>query len=314
MANKLIAMVLGLLILTTMPLVLAEENEGIIIDSNITPIDEKEAKLILSPLGAEVRMIQLEKSITRNVLSGEVVLNTLKTNHPDYDLIESEKTLNTLEMLLEEVKNTNTQEDKNVLVQTFVELKKEARTLSTQFKTQTKGFIDSNDRTQIMLKIKEIDSNYLTEIKNKAQERIREYNALRVKQHLEALGENEDSLIEDINRGVANLTQTREKLMEKFGELNDANKKQIATKTRNEGIQKTIENKKIMEQTKPELAQKIMNKIQTRTNDMNNWMQQKGIQLPNTPSNRLNRIEEAISNTHGVNSTKDTQPNGGGKQ
>jgi hypothetical protein len=312
MANKIIAIIIGLLILTTMPLVLAEENSEIVVDSNITPLDERETKLILLPLGAEIRMTQLEKSITRNVLIGETILETLKTNHTDYDLTESEKTLNTLEMVLEEVKNTNLEGDKNELVQIFVELKKEARTLCAQFKTQTNPLINQNDRDEIMTKIKTIDSEYLMNITNKVREKVREHNALRTRQHLERMGDLDETLIKEIQEGKANLTQTREKLMKKFGGLTDTNKKQIATQTRNETIQNITKNKKIMDQIKPKLEQKIMNKIQTRMCDMNTGVQQKETQI----QNRMNRIRDAINNPKIINKNKNmqTQNIGGNNQ
>ena len=67
-----------------------------------------------------------------------------------------------------------------------------------------------------------------------------------------------------------------------------------------------------MDQIKPKLEQKIMNKIQTRMCDMNTWVQQKETQI----QNRMNRIRDAINNPKIINKNKNmqTQNIGGNNQ
>lgn len=287
MANKIIALMLGLMLLCLVPIVLADD---INIDSSITPIDEREAKSILEPYGAEVRLLQLEKSVTRNILIGDAVLNIIDENQ---DVEEAEKTLNTLEMLLEEIKTTPRTGDKNVLVQTYVELKKEARTLVSDFKMQTKDLITPQNRIQIINQIKEIDRNSFTKLNESIKEKARNFNAEKMKEHFKTLGFETDPMVERIRNGDANLKEVKEYALNKFKDLNLAEKKQLATQMKNDSVKRTVESKKIMEKVKTNLREKLTNNIQNRLENLNDWVERKGLDAnTNGKYNRSERLTE----------------------
>lgn len=312
MANKIIAILLGLMFLMTLtPMVLAEDlntNENadlnIILDSNINPIDEREARSILSPYGAEVRMLQLEKSVTRNVLIGNIILQVIVKNHADANILQAENTLNTMEMLLEEIKSSPTEGDKNVLIQTFVELKKEARTLSSAFKKQTMDFLTQTDRSEIMQQIKEIDRNQLNQFNERIKEKVRNFNSEKIKEKFNTMGVKNEDIIEKIKNGDANLKEIKEYALNKFKDLNSTEQKRIASKIKNDSIKKIIEQKQITQRIMNNFKEKLINNIQIRNGNLKEWMGKKGYDLNQNNDinqvqkliNQNNRIEELIQN------------------
>ena len=307
MANKIIAIMLALMLLTIMPLALAEDtNVGTTIDVNtidstITPIDEREARSMLAPFGAEVRMLQLEKSVTRNVLIGDIILQTINNNHEDANTIEAENTLNSMEMLLEEIKSTSTDQDKNELVQVFVELKKEARTLSATFKQQTKNLITSEDRKEIMTQIKEIDRNQLTNITNAIKEQAKNFNAKRIQEKFKSMGIDNEPLVERIRNGDANFLEVKNYALNNFKDFNEMEKKRIATNMKNDSIKRVVQGKEIIQKFKSNLEQKLLNTLQNRAENMNQWMEQKMIDAnENGNVNRVQRLEQQSERVEGI--------------
>lgn len=312
MANKIITMLLGLMLLMTLtPIVIAEEantNEdmdlNINLDSNINPIDEKEARSMLSPYGAEVRMLQLEKSVTRNVLMGNTALNVIIKNHPDANTAQAENTLNMMEMVLEEIKASPTEGDKNVLIQTFVELKKEARILSSTFKKQTKDFITQTDRSEIMQQTREIDKTQLNQVNEKIKEKIRNFNSEKIKEKFNTMGIKNEEFIGRIRNGDANLTEIKEYALNKFKDLNSTEQKRIASKIKNDSIKRIVEQKQITQRMTNNFKEKLTNNIQTRNKNLGEWMERKGYDLnQDNDTNRVrnlieqnNRIKELIQN------------------
>ncbi len=302
MANKIIAVLLGLMLLMTLtPIVLAEdlntnENEDLNLstnlDSNITPIDEREARSMLSPYGAEVRMLQLEKSVTRNVLIGNIILNVIVKNNPDANTIQAENTLNTMEMVLEEIKSSPIEGDKNVLIQNFVELKKEAKTLSSTFKKQTKDFITQRDRFEIMQQVREIDKNQLNQFSEKIKEKIRNFNSEKIKEKFNTIGIKNEDMIGKIKKGDANLKEIKEYALNQFKDLNSTEKKRISSKIKNDSIKKIVEQKQITQRIMEKFKEKIMNNIQTRSENLKEWMERKGYDL--NQDNKINRVQNLI--------------------
>jgi hypothetical protein len=290
MTNKIIAVLLGLMLLTVMPTVLAEDTN---IDANINTIDEKEAQSILAPFGAEVRMLQLEKAVTRNILHGDIVLNVLNKNHAAANLTEAENTLNTLEMLLEEIKSSPTEGDKNILVQTFVELKKEARTLSKNFRDQTKDIIDTEDRNEIMTQMRELDKNEFKNITNIIKEKVKNFNREKMKEKFKEMGIENPQLLERFGRGDSDLNEVKNYAMNRFKDMNMDKKKSIANKMKNDSIKNLIESKQITEKIKQTLEQKLRNNMQNRMENLNEWIERKALDAnTNGRFNRADRLND----------------------
>jgi hypothetical protein len=298
MANKIIAILLGLMFLITLtPMVLAEDtnikeeiNLNEILDSNITPIDEREIRSILSPYGAEVRMLQLEKAVTRNILIGNLILQVIETNHLDANTTEAENILNKMEMLLEEIQLSPIEGDKNVLVQNFVEFKKEAKTLISMFRKETQELITQNDKRQIMQQVREIDKEQLTQFNERIKEKVRIFNSNRLNEKFNSIGLKMEELIGKIRNGDANLSEIKKSTNQKINDLNVMEKKRLISKIKNNSIKKIVEQKEITQRISKNLKEKLMNNIQKREADLNKWLELKMINTNEIDINRSQRL------------------------
>ena len=132
MMKKVYMLVLLLILAFAFPIAFAEENETIeseqsvcetnddcesgeictegkcieteIEDETNEQVQERE-KYMKSNLGAKMRVLQLEKSIRRNILHGEAVIEIIKENHADYNLSTLNELLDQLNLLVIELED-----------------------------------------------------------------------------------------------------------------------------------------------------------------------------------------------------------------
>jgi hypothetical protein len=200
MIKKIFGILALLLVIGIIPGVFAEDSNTI--DANTL----EEVKIFTTPNGAEVRLIQLEKSITRNLLIGAKVIEVISENQLEVDINEAESILNELEALLVEVKDYSIEgKDSNTIVADFVAMKKEAITLTQEFRESTKEVLTSENIQQIHEEIKELDLNELNQINQAVKNAIRKHNSERTQNMLKILGITNPELVQGILDG--NLTR-----------------------------------------------------------------------------------------------------------
>ena len=284
-----------MVLLMAVPFAIAEETTDTV-DSNTV----EETKLMTTPAGAEVRLLQLEKSITRNVLVGAAVIEVIQTNHPEEDLTGAQSTLDGLESVLEEVKATDLEQDKNALVTAFVAAKKEAIDLAKEFREQTSAMLTAEDRQMVSEVIKDMNMNELNEIGEKVRNKIRESNAERVGDLLDEAGMSNPELVNKIKNGEATQAQIKEAVMEAYGDLNAEQKKNAAAKIKERTIKRTVEEKELAKQARETGLQRALQNQANRLERVSEWMEQKGIDANangyDARARRLVRASEQLQN------------------
>ncbi len=291
MMKKILGVLTILLLIGIIPGVIAQEvNE---IDSNTL----QEVKIFTTPHGAEVRMIQLEKSITRNILIGSKTIQVIKQNYQDTNTIDMETILNELEALLEEVKNYNTEnKDANTLATDFVAIKKSAINLTQEFRLITNTILNTNDLTQIREEIKNIENNELKNMNNAIRNVIRKHNAQRTQTMLQIMGVENQNLIQAIFDGNITREEVKLEIRQNFQDLNAQEKIQTNAKIKETINKRIISEKEIVGQAKNKGVQKFLEMTTQRNQRLNNWLKNKTNDLNNFNYNQLiNRLEN-ISN------------------
>jgi len=139
-------------------------------------------------IGAKIRLLQLEKSILKNILHGEVVIEFINENFEGEDTNELVGLLEELRVLKDEVANTDSEGEKEEIVKQFVDLKNDAIALSKGFREATHEILEGIDKQGIQDKFKEIDMTELQELMDEIRELIREFNAQRVERTFQNLG------------------------------------------------------------------------------------------------------------------------------
>ncbi|MDI3544166.1 MAG: hypothetical protein PWQ28_447 [Candidatus Woesearchaeota archaeon] len=185
---------------------------------NVPEEDLEEAKTFAYPLGAELRMLQLEKAIERNIASGELIIEEIKDENLTTETDALESILDELRSLLEEVKSYDFNQGKSSeeMALDFVELKAEARELTTLFR-ETATNITGN----MHLEIRERVNERIREFKESQQREINElknrYNK-RVMEEIAVQAGLDDEVTEKIRQGNINVDEYKETLKEKIAE------------------------------------------------------------------------------------------------
>src|SRR3989339_1700168 len=169
-----------LLVLSIVPIALAEDDTTDQTDAETEMEEddttdqtdeetEMEAEAMSTIPGAEVRLLQLEKAIALNIERGKEVITEVENS------TELESILSEMEALLTEVQNADPAAED--AVQTFVDLKHDARDLVKDFRENARELIKEEKAAQLRERIRSMEHK---ELKEKIQSKIRAFNAQRL--------------------------------------------------------------------------------------------------------------------------------------
>ena len=276
-----------LVLFSIMPIALADDTNEIM-DANTA----QEVKVMTSPYGAEVRLLQLEKSVTRNVLVGATVIEIIQKNHVDANVTDAQNVLDQMEALIVDIKSVDLTADKNVLVTNFVAMKKEATDLSKQFRESTATSLDVNDKQEIKEAVKELDKNELKGINENIKNRVRMHNAQTITALLQRMGTTNPQLVQRIVDGNATAEEVKQAVVTAFEDLN-MNEKQLAgAKIKENAIKRMVAEKEMIQNARNKAMQKILERDQNKLNRMSEWLKNKANDLnANGFEDRAKRIE-----------------------
>lgn len=198
------------------------DQEAVQIDAEaIDGETEEETDLISeSGLGAEVRILQLRKAIMKNYIIGQEVVNLLKVRGEN--VTELEGILAEISLLKDEVGKLDPNSAN--AVESFVNIKRDARQLSQDFRGIAQSLLTADDKQAIAeaLKANEELSNINPEIRNAVQN----LNAQRVQNALQRMGAQDDGLVERIRSGNATKMEIINALKNAYNSLSDEGKTQ----------------------------------------------------------------------------------------
>jgi len=218
----------------------AEEVEEEAIDEET----EEETELISeSNFGAKVRLLQLEKSVTKSYLIGQEVVNVLSEKGEDVSELES--ILAEMKVLKDEVSALDPSSE--TAVDDFVNIKRDIKDLNKQFKRIASPLLSADDKQAVRDAIK--DNEELASLNQEIRDALRELNANRVGKALDRMGVEDPELIDKIKSGDATPEEVKNGLRNAFGQLDPEEKE--AAKQR---FKETIRNRK-------ELRKKVAEKV-----------------------------------------------------
>jgi hypothetical protein len=151
---------------------------------------QKEIEIMSDHLGAQIRLLQLEKAITKNIAKGNEVIAALKEADINTTILEA--ILAELELVKEEVQSA----DPNATdaVQIFIGLKADAIELSKEFRDTVRTLIDEKTQEQLRERIQEMVCERIQNLSRKIQNRIRQFNRDQVQRIYGVLGETNMSI------------------------------------------------------------------------------------------------------------------------
>ena len=263
-----------LLLIALMPLALAED-ATVTVDANTL----EEVKALNSPLGAEVRLLQLEKSLTKNILVGAKVLEVIEKNHPEADLNIAENTLNAMEALLAEIQNTPRTGDANELAATYVALKNEGRELTKQFREATASVLIEEDKKEVRDALKDIERTNLQSINEEIKQAIRAHNAEKIQELLDRLGISNPELIQKILDKNASLGEVKKELNGMYGKMNSEERKLAGAKLREHATKRIIAEKELIKEAREHGPKRLLEIRSKETQRLSNWLEKRAQDL-----------------------------------
>jgi len=272
--NKIVIGVLMLVLIALMPLAIAEDTSTTI-DANTL----EEVKALNSPLGAEVRLLQLEKSLTKNILVGAKVIEVLKKNHPETDLNQAENTLNSMEALIEEIQNTPRTGDANELAATYVALKSEGRELTKQFREATASTLTEEDKKEVRDALKDLELLNLQTINEEIKQAIRAHNAEKIQELLDKLGITNPELIQKIKNGNASLGEVKKEFNDLYGKMNLEERKLAGAKLREHATKRIIAEKELIKEAREHATKRVLEIRSRETQRLSDWFEKRAQDL-----------------------------------
>ena len=206
----------------------------------------EEIQIMNNSLGAEIRLLQLQKAILKNILKGEMaveVLEDLEFNATTLEII-----LNEMKNLLEEVKEADT--SSNDSVQIFIELKYEAKNLTTQFRETIKKLLDGEKLRDIRERIREMVSEDLENYSKIIRNKIKQFNRNQLYKLYGIIGEVNNSFVEEYLNGNVSLAQVKLQISKTINHMNKEKKYEIFSEIKKGNIQKKIHAQASMDQMK----------------------------------------------------------------
>ncbi len=272
MKNKIGIIALLFVALLAIPMVAFAETD----DTNSISDDmANEIRIMGDPLGAHVRLLQLEKSFTRNVLTGQIVIDVINKNHPDANTTAAGTTLDELEALADELRTIIENTDTNTSVQEFVEMKKQGITLTQEFREQTRSLLTSTDKQEIRERVKAIDKNELKSISNQIEYMRGQFNAGKIEALLRLLGANNTQLMQKIRDGNATKQEVGDAVTAAHNALSPQQQAAVDSLLKENAIKRIIGEKEIIKKGKEKLAERVLERKQNRMEKLSKWYQKR---------------------------------------
>jgi hypothetical protein len=268
MKNKIGLIALLFVALLAIPMVAFAESGD---TNSISDDTTNEVKIMSDPLGAHVRLLQLEKSLTKNVLTGQIVLDVINKNHPDANTTTAGVTLDSLEALADELKTIIENADTNMSVQKFVEMKKEGITLTQDFKEQTRAFLTATDKQEIKERVQSIDKNELKSISEQTERIRNQFNADKIEALLRLLGVNNPELIQKIRDGNITKQEVEDAVTAAYNELSQGQQAAVDSLLKENAIKKIVAEKEIVKKSEEKLMERLLEREKERLEKLGEW-------------------------------------------
>jgi len=228
-----------------------EGNESESPDDNVTDdgLDnetEEEIGIMNNSLGAEIRLLQLEKAILKNIIKGERAVDVLKGL--DYNTSDLEEILDKLGVLLDEVQAADPESNESVRI--FVELKYEARNLTKQFRDSVKDLIGDTKVKELRERVREMVGDELENCSKRIRNKIKQFNRNQLHRLYGIIGESNYSLCEEYENGNISMEQVRSQINKMVNKMNKEKKSEVFSKVKEENIKEKINGKAFAEDVK----------------------------------------------------------------
>lgn len=291
--KKMMTIVIGLMIMSSIiPLAYADGSVNSTNNVEIDAVTQQQVEIMKNRLGAEIRLLQLEKSITKNINIGEDIIAFLKDS--DVNTTDLEVILAEFEILQEEVQSADVNDSEAVAL--FVDLKHDATNLSKDFRVTLRELINSSAHEKITEQIQNMTFNHSQNLSETIKQKIRLYNKNQFQHIYQLIGKNQTRYLNQYQNGSVTQDQVKQNITlllnqsrkhEQFMFLKNLKQENIKNKIQ---IQRRVQNASAGFQSRQE--DRMKKRLQRLENNSDNPLQQ---QLMKRIQNKIHEIEDTES-------------------
>jgi len=311
MKKMLNVLIVFMLMASVTPLAFADEAGNSTDELEIDTETQKQAEIMNTSVGAEIRLLQLEKAITKNIIKGEEVVSILKIL--EYNTTEIEAILAEFEFLKEELQSA----DPNATdaVQIFVDLKHDAVNLTKDFREILKKLLDNDAIEQLRNRIGEMVCEQVQNLTKNIQSKIKQFNRNQLHKMYQIIGENGDSFLNKYQNGTLTMEQVKQNISKTVNQMTKEKRYDIFYQLKQNKIQSQIKARICVENATENFQERKQNRLTNRI--------QKSENMSNDPiheemeeriRNRLNDSNDPGSDGSGNNADNGNPGNGNEQQ
>ncbi len=222
-----------LLVLSLFPMVISQEE---LTEETIAQDTMVEVFTMGQKIGAEMRLLQLEKAITINILGGNEVIAQVEEDGKD--ATELEALITEFEALKLEIQDLDPEDEE--AVEAFVNIKHEAIEISKEFREIAKGLLEQGDKLAIASRIKGLNNTELEQYNEQIRNKIYAQNAEIVSKTFDVLGIENDVLLTKIENGEVTNEEVRNEIRDALQAMTSEEKRSAWTTLKESGIRKVV--------------------------------------------------------------------------
>ena len=253
-------------VLLAVPAVFAQEeidtNTGDVIITNDT---EAEIETMIYPHGAEIRILQLEKAITRNIERGDKVIEALNSTSNETLINDLQAVIDELEVLKTEVQSFVFEGNVSEITKKFVDLKADAVELSKKFRTLASGHLSAEQRIQLQ---EEFQNQGQEELAERIRHKINEYNALRLENFLNLAGLQNSTFVQQARNGEVNAVSIMSRLKANIMQMNMVQKKQAVLEVQEEVLRNKVKKDAAINEAKANFTERKFERLESRVQNL----------------------------------------------
>jgi hypothetical protein len=204
---------------------------------------EREVGIMNNSLGAQIRLLQLEKALLTNILKGVMTVQVLKGLNVTTS--ELEEILENLSDVLDAVRAVDPTANDSVLV--FVQLKNDSRNLTKQFRDTLRSLLDNETIAMIKEQLKNMTSDELQNCSMRLRHWIRQFNHNQLYRLYGIIGETNTSVINDYINGNISLDLVKLQLHKMVNQMTKEKRHMIFSEVKEENIKKKIHTQAMLE-------------------------------------------------------------------
>ena len=300
-----------ILLSAMIPLAFADEPITTSNELDINAETQQQTEIMNNQLGSEIRLLQLEKAIIKNIKTGEEIVTLLENS--DVDPIDLQVILAEFEFLLEEVQMA----DPNVsdAVSAFIDLKHDAVNITKDFRETIRGLLNNTLKDQIQRQTRNMTCNQTHNLSNSIQNKIRQYNSNQFRNIYQHLGVNGSECINHYQNGSMTQNQLRQNITMRINKSEKGNQFIFLSSLKQQQIKTKIQSQNQVQNASEGFQQRQENRFKNRLQRMKDFPDNPVYnQLIKRMQNKINNVDDEGNGTNGSGSNNGGNNNPGSGQ